>query len=192
MSRPATRAELYELDRAAMEDYGIPSERLMENAARAVVAEIEKLAPETSVTVFVGKGNNGGDGHLVAKMLSGGARRVLEHRVETHGGFYLVMPGIVVDAIFGIGLAREVEGRWRDAIEAINNSGQHVIAVDIPSGLDCDTGRPLGIAVRANLTVTFGLSKVGFENPEAATYTGKVVVAEIGYPRELLRRFETS
>jgi NAD(P)H-hydrate epimerase len=189
--RAATRAELFELDRRAMEEFGIPSERLMESAARAVVAEIESLAPGTSVTVFVGKGNNGGDGHLVAKMLAGGARRVLEHNVDRHGGFYLVMPGIVVDAIFGIGLSREVTGRWRDAIEAINASGQHVIAVDIPSGLDPDTGRPLGVAVRANTTVTFGLSKVGFDLPGAATYTGRVVVADIGYPPELLAPFES-
>lgn len=188
--RAATRAELYELDRRALEEFGVPQERLMESAARAVVAEIERLPRNTSVTVFVGRGNNGGDGHIVAKLLAGGERRVLEHQVEAHGGFYLIMPGIVVDAIFGIGLSREVTGRWREAVEAINASGQHVIAVDIPSGLDCDTGRPLGIAVRANTTVTFGLAKAGFDAPGAATYTGRVIVAEIGYPPELLKPFE--
>ncbi len=188
--RAATRTELYELDRRAMEEFGVPQERLMESAARAVVGEIEKLPGNASVTVFVGKGNNGGDGHIVAKLLAGGERRVLEHSVENHGGFYLIMPGIVVDAIFGIGLSREVTGRWREAIEAINASGQHVIAVDIPSGLDCDTGRPLGAAVRANTTVTFGLAKIGFDVPGAAAYTGRVVIADIGYPPELLSPFE--
>ncbi len=188
--RAATRRELYELDRRAMAEFGVPQERLMENAARAVAAEIEKFPREMSVTVFVGKGNNGGDGHIVAKLVAGGERRVLEHSVENHEGSFLVMPGIVVDAIFGIGLSREVTGRWRGAIEAINASGQHVIAVDIPSGLDCDTGRPLGVAVHANTTVTFGLSKVGFDAPGAATYTGHVVVAGIGYPSELLAPFE--
>jgi NAD(P)H-hydrate epimerase len=181
--KAATRAELYELDRRAIEEFGIPSATLMENAGRAVAEEIGRL-PHQDVTVFAGKGNNGGDGRIVARLLAG-ERRVLLHDVETDDDL-TILPGIVVDAIFGIGLAREVTGRWRRAIEAINASGRFVVAVDIPSGLDCDTGRPLGVAVKADLTVTFGAAKVGFGTPGAAAYTGRVAVATIGYPSELL------
>jgi NAD(P)H-hydrate epimerase len=92
---------------------------------------------------------------------------------------------LIVDAIFGTGLSRPVEGLARDVIEAINKTRHAVLAVDIPSGLDCDTGLPLGIAVKAATTVSFCGTKMGFAN--AAAYTGKVMVGDIGAPVELLR-----
>ncbi len=87
---------------------------------------------------------------------------------------------LIVDAIFGTGLSGQVRDNYLPVIAAINDSVCPVFAVDIPSGLDCDTGRPLGIAVKANITATFVAVKQGFENPESKAYTGKVVVVDIG------------
>ena len=93
---------------------------------------------------------------------------------------------LVIDAIFGTGLSGQVKGFYAEVIEEINSSDRPVLAVDIPSGLDCDTGEPLGQAVRSVATVTFVARKKGFNNPAAEDYTGEVVVADIGAPRELI------
>jgi NAD(P)H-hydrate epimerase len=92
----------------------------------------------------------------------------------------------VVDALLGTGLTRPVEGHLRTVIEAVNRAGKPVFALDLPSGLDADTGRPLGIAVRARATATFVAPKLGFDAPGAAGYTGAVSVIDIGVPRMLL------
>ena len=95
----------------------------------------------------------------------------------------------IVDALFGTGLTRPIEGLFRHVIEAMNASGKPILALDIPSGLDADSGEPLGIAVKATITATFVAPKLGFGNPTAAFYTGKVEVVEIGVPRKLLEAF---
>jgi NAD(P)H-hydrate epimerase len=87
---------------------------------------------------------------------------------------------VIVDALFGTGLSRPVRGGYARVIETINSLPARVLAVDIPSGLDCDTGRPLGAAVKATWTVTFAAVKKGFTSAGAAGYTGRVVVASIG------------
>jgi NAD(P)H-hydrate epimerase len=97
--------------------------------------------------------------------------------------------GWVVDALLGTGLTRPVEGPLRDVIEAMNRSGKPVLALDLPSGLDADTGQPQGIAVRATATVTFVAPKVGFGRPGADAYTGQVHVVDIGVPRRILEPF---
>lgn len=91
---------------------------------------------------------------------------------------------LIVDAIFGTGLSREITGLPRDVINTLNTSGRSIIAVDIPSGIDCDTGQPLGTAIRAKMTVSFCGYKSGFVN--AHDYTGEITVGDIGAPRELL------
>jgi NAD(P)H-hydrate epimerase len=95
----------------------------------------------------------------------------------------------IVDALLGTGLTRPVEGPLRDVIEAMNRSGKPVLALDLPSGLDADTGRPQGVAVRATTTVTFVAPKLGFARPGADAYTGRVYVVGIGVPRRLLEPF---
>jgi NAD(P)H-hydrate epimerase len=97
----------------------------------------------------------------------------------------------VVDALLGTGLTRPVEGTLHAAIATMNRSGKPILALDIPSGLDADSGQPLGVAVRARATATFVAPKVGFSAPGAAEFTGEVVVVEIGLPRCLLEPFET-
>jgi hydroxyethylthiazole kinase-like uncharacterized protein yjeF len=96
----------------------------------------------------------------------------------------------LVDGLLGTGLTRPVEGVLRSVVEAINRSGKPVLALDLPSGLDADTGVPLGIAVRARATATFVAPKLGFDAPGVAAYTGEVSVIDIGLPRCLLRPFE--
>lgn len=95
----------------------------------------------------------------------------------------------LVDGLFGTGLARPVEGAFALVVQAMNRSGKPVLALDIPSGLDADTGVPLGQAVRARATATFVAPKIGFGAAEALDYTGTVEVIDIGLPRQSLRRF---
>ena len=98
---------------------------------------------------------------------------------------HLRLASVVVDALFGTGLRGEVREPGRTAIELLNQARKPAVAVDIPSGLDCDTGRPLGIAVEATVTVTFARAKAGLLQPEAAGYVGRLVVADIGIPPSL-------
>jgi NAD(P)H-hydrate epimerase len=95
----------------------------------------------------------------------------------------------LVDGLFGTGLSRPVEGPMRGAIEAMNSSGKPILALDLPSGLDCDTGQPLGAAIRARVTASFVAPKLGFSQAGAAEFTGDVEVVEIGLPRCLIEAF---
>jgi NAD(P)H-hydrate epimerase len=97
--------------------------------------------------------------------------------------------GWLVDALLGTGLARPVTGTLKIVIEAMNQSGKPILAIDLPSGLDADTGQPLGIAVHATVTATFVGPKIGFLAPGASSYTGEVAVIEIGVPRRVLEPF---
>lgn len=92
---------------------------------------------------------------------------------------------VIIDAIFGIGLEREIQSPLREFIARINSLNIPVVAVDIPSGLDTDTGQPLGIAIKAKRTVTFGFPKIGFIKPSAKKYLGKLIIADIGIPNEI-------
>lgn len=91
--------------------------------------------------------------------------------------------GLIIDALFGIGIRGPLDDFYQKLIFKINRSGAPVIAVDIPSGLGADSGRPLGIAIKAHKTITFGYPKAGFKNPEAKAYVGELVIADIGLPK---------
>ena len=97
--------------------------------------------------------------------------------------------GWLVDGLLGTGLSRPVEGPLRTVIEAMNDSGKPIFALDLPSGLDADTGQPLGVAVRAAATASFVAAKLGFNAPGAAEYTGEVAIIDIGLPRRLLEPY---
>ncbi len=212
LNRDSVRA----VDRAAIDEYGIPGVVLMENAARALAVETLAMLPETAglVLIVCGSGNNGGDGWALARHLhnAGSGVRIAPLGAPRDGGdaavncricrnmnlreivpddlpAHLADCDLVVDAIFGTGLDRAVSGAAATVIESINGSGRPVLAVDVPSGLDCDTGRPLGSTIRAARTVTFVARKPAMIVEAAAAYTGEVVVADIGAPVELLERF---
>ncbi len=216
-----TRAQVREIDRRAVEEYGVPSIVLMENAGRGAAELQMRLNPERKpIVVMCGGGNNGGDGFVIARHLDNAGFLVgvwqpmhlsrlmagpsmtsdaaINEVVTRRSGIHTVTGrpealafngSWVVDALFGTGLAGSMRDPFPRIIEAINASGSPVLAVDIPSGLDCDTGEPLGVCVRATHTVTFVAPKVGFANPAAAQWLGTVHVAGIGAPRKLLEEF---
>jgi hydroxyethylthiazole kinase-like uncharacterized protein yjeF len=214
LSRDAVRA----VDQAAVSEYGMSGLVLMENASRALAAEAVRMLGEAGgkrVLIICGSGNNGGDGWALARHLhNAGAAPVVAElgtpgaetdagvnrsiclkmgvpaaSVETTAELDALLPAdLIVDAIFGTGLARAVKGFSAEAIGWINASGRPVLAVDMPSGLDCDTGEPLGIAVRADVTVSFVALKPGFLAEGARAYTGETIVGDIGVPRALAKR----
>ena len=188
---------------------GVPSLELMENAGRAVAdcvtATDQGARP---VTVLAGPGNNGGDGFVAARLLQerGATVRVLlltEHErlsgdaavmAGRYGGAVMRWSGeefdpndIVVDAVFGAGLARAVEGEVADAIVAVNRSGAHVIAVDLPSGIQGDSGAVMGAAIRADRTVPFFRRKPGHLLLPGRMHCGRITVADIGIPPTVLQ-----
>ncbi len=196
--------QMQQCDANTMDGFGIPSAVLMERASLSVVREITAVCTDSSARVLVacGVGNNGGDGIAVARLLErmGYAVTILfpgdEEKCSVecarqlgiarqYGiGITKEMPktdfDVIVDAIFGIGLTREITGNLRDIIEALNAKDGWKVAVDISSGISADTGKIMGIAFDADLTVTFGFAKVGHLLYPGAGYTGRLAVEEIG------------
>ena len=181
---------------------GIPSLVLMERAALAVRDEVLNAFPLNlqNIVVVAGSGNNGGDGLDVARLLHIAGVKVTilnvgnpdhasnEHQVQDRICQYYKIPqtsdlnvlkdaSLIVDALFGIGIDRPVEGNYATAIEAINNSDAVVVAVDMPSGINTDTGEVMGVAVNATATVTFAVNKVGLTKSAGKKHAGRVVVA---------------
>ncbi len=219
----ATAAQMRELDRKAIEERGISSLALMENAARAVADAAIRLAEESGGTpgrrraaVFCGAGNNGGDGIAATRLLREagwevravlvgrrcrmtGDAREMERRLEKKGGrledFTPTIPqleawcltaDVLVDAIFGVGLNTALEGDALTAVTMMNTCAIPVVAVDIASGVEADTGRVLGGAVEAAVTVTFTLPKIGHYVDKGALHRGRLEVADIGVPADLV------
>ncbi|MBV9462908.1 MAG: NAD(P)H-hydrate dehydratase [Verrucomicrobiae bacterium] len=180
-----TAAQMQELDRAAIREHRAAQRALMERAGQAVAREaIAFFGPgKRNLLVLAGPGNNGGDAKIAARKLKTAGWKVRVHtfpRERTLPDFS-AYDG-VIDGLLGIGLSRPVEGRLKEMIEKLNASKRRVLAVDIPSGLDADTGKPRGAAVCADLTVTFGLPKLGMVQPGAAEHVGRIHVADIGFP----------
>jgi NAD(P)H-hydrate epimerase len=211
MTTTLTRAQVREIDRRAIEEFGVPGIVLMENAGRGAAEILMRLNPERRpTTIFCGKGNNGGDGYVIARHLDihgwpirlvrtapaaelKGDAAVME-RIAAAAGIPESLPldateAWIVDALFGTGLTGPLREPYDRIVAAINASRVKVLAVDIPSGLDCDTGEPLGPCVRADHTVTFVAPKAGFANPAAKEWLGEVHVVGIGAPRRLLEQY---
>jgi len=213
--KTVTAEEMREIDRRTIEEFGIPGIILMEHAGRAVSDTAEEFVkPEAgTIVILCGSGNNGGDGLAAARHLYNhgyGVEVILIKPPENFKGDALVnyeiakklqirlttpfsgqpLPprtSFVIDAMLGTGTRGEITGSFRQAIELINASGKPVLAVDLPSGIDADTGKVLGAAVNATVTVTMGLMKKGLLAPEAKLLCGDLRVADIGLPRQLLR-----
>ncbi len=227
--RKCTREQIRELDRRAMQHYGIPGLVLMENAGRgAAYVAADRLggAAGKLAVIFCGKGNNGGDGFVIARHLHNlGAhvRLVLAFTPEAgdSAGDAAVnlaivramrMPlvigeseagledaallardaDLIVDALLGTGLAGQVRDPYLALIRLINAEDKPVLSVDIPSGLDADTGQVLRAAVRAERTATFVMPKIGFDLAEGPAHVGKLSIIDIGVPRELVEQTGTA
>lgn len=227
-----SREGVRRVDRAAIEEFGIPGIVLMEHAAIALEREaIRLLAGRAGAALLLcGSGNNGGDGLALARLLSNAGWRVHvalaadESRVGGDAGINLRIvramgapmtlvgdrperaldaivaregpPALIVDALLGTGADRPLEARMAAQVEWINarraaDFALRVLAADIPTGLDCDSGAPIGNGpvVRADVTVTFCGLKLGFLNLASREWTGEVVVGDIGAPRAILERF---
>jgi ADP-dependent NAD(P)H-hydrate dehydratase / NAD(P)H-hydrate epimerase len=191
-------------DRWAIEERGVPSLELMEAAGRALAEAVAGLAPQGPVRIVCGKGNNGGDGFVAARLLgemgfevevlllwpaeelrgdaSANLERVEGELVEGDLGDRLAGSGAVVDAIFGTGFEGAPRPPALAAIEAINGCGAPVVACDIASGVDASSGEVEGTAVEADLTVTFHAPKLGQRVAPGKWHTGELRVAPIGIP----------
>ena len=215
-----TAQQMRELDRKAIEERGIPSLTLMENAGRAAAGAAVRLTQGSDhrpIVIICGRGNNGGDGLVAARHLAQLGRRVQVflaaarqeltgdpaanlHRLEEAGIVVTEVSdlepvvraccgaSLVLDALLGTGLSGKVRGLPGKLIEALNDCGARVLAVDVPSGLDADSGEPLGLAVRAAETVTMGLPKIGLFLYPGMDYAGRVTVADIGFPADLVEQ----
>jgi NAD(P)H-hydrate epimerase len=235
-----SRDEVREIDRRAIEEFGVPGIVLMENAGRGCAELLASLNPERKpVVILCGPGNNGGDGFVIARhldnhgfrvrlysdafpMFSANSERVLlgysgldkltpvsgvNLQILSRSGIEVFPIGNqslssgaesslsdillqkdcwVVDALFGTGLSRPLTSPYVELASIVNGSSNSVLAIDIPSGLDCDTGEPHGPTIRAVHTATFVAHKRGYLNPESQKWTGEVHVIDIGAPRVLV------
>ena len=240
--KTVTVRQMREIDRKAIEEYGIPSIALMENAGRRVANEAARLLPSGrngAVAIFCGKGNNGGDGFVAARhLINRGikARVYLVGKGEevhpvrnfvSHSGKNGIFNGakgdalinlnvllkmnrkmeplsaqehlrkaekkiarsdLLIDAILGTGTRGKIKGFLKELIDFLNETGKPILSVDVPSGLDADTGRVLGSCLKAGKTVSFAFAKKGFFLCDGPDYTGEVVVADIGIPEIRQRR----
>ncbi len=217
-----TAAEMQEMDRQTIENHGIPGLELMENAGRgATQALLDQFGDKVKagVGVICGKGNNGGDGFVIARCLAekgikvgvyllartaavkGDAAANLKRLSELNVAANEIPDedtflktrsswsscGLIVDAILGTGLTSEVKGLFKTVINFINSTGIAVFAVDIPSGLNSDTGQPCGSCIRAHGTATFALAKVGHFTHPGAEYSGKLSIIDIGIPQSVVQ-----
>ena len=206
-----TNEQIRELDRIAIQEHGIVGFELMNRAGEAVFEYIIHQCPDAkTIAVFCGSGNNAGDGYIVAhllldaglavcvysvaepEMLKGDALTAYRRYVAAQGLVVLfsaeqdLQVDVIVDALLGSGLARPVTGIYAQAIEIINQSRAFVVAVDIPSGLNANTGNVIGVAVQANATVTFIALHQGLLTGQAVDYCGAIMYASLDVPDEVL------
>lgn len=208
-----TRLQAREADAAAIKELGIPSIVLMENAGRGVAQLMHQLGVDGRVLICAGKGNNGGDGFVIARHLAilgcdvrtllfgdpddlrGDALTNYQILVNAGQALDVIFPSAmgeldltsqkvdwVVDALLGTGTQGEIREPYLTIIRQINDCRAKKMAIDLPSGMDCDTGQPLGTCVRADHTATFIVPKIGFQQPGAEQWTGSVHTVSIGIP----------
>ncbi len=201
-----TSQEMKQYDKNTIEYLGIPGPVLMERAALAaedfLKERFDAVKERTKVLIFAGMGNNGGDGLALARLLAAdgytvavrltgdpgkttdqwnGQWRSLQHfPVKTDSNTTADEYNVIVDALFGVGLSRPVEGIYADAVKEMNAAKGFKLALDVPSGICSDTGRVLGCAFRADATITFGFCKRGLVMYPGADYAGQIRIANVG------------
>lgn len=219
MNLVLTRAEVRRLDEIAIRDFGVPGIVLMENAGRGAADVMVKLGIQRRVVVWCGKGNNGGDGFVLARHLALQGHevhvRLFAQPEELRGDAAIALRMLsacnatvatsdpaqltstfedelrqadwVVDGLFGTGFQGLIRAPWDQVIAAMNAHAKRILALDLPSGLDADTGKADGMVVRATHTVTFAATKPGLLVEKAKPYVGEVHLVGIGVdPRRLL------
>ncbi len=217
-----TAAEMREMDRKTIEEFGLPGQVLMENAGVKALAMLLDLFPDIhskKICILAGRGNNGGDALVMARYLMNRGEQVtivvLTSREKVKGDaltnlilletlcrkkeeqhlFFLpdsesfekcrstiCRHDLFVDGLLGTGLNTPVRGFFKEVITAVNATGCPIFSLDIPSGLDADTGMPLGVCINARATATFGFAKAGHFLGDGRTFTGHLEVMDIGIP----------
>ncbi|TAH68477.1 MAG: NAD(P)H-hydrate dehydratase [Anaerolineaceae bacterium] len=197
------------IDRYTMEVIKVPPLLLMERAAMEIAAKVKQvIKKEDRILVVCGPGNNGGDGvaagrilylqgYQVAILLTFQKEKCSEQMktqltmaenlgisIDNSNKFYEY--NIIIDALFGIGLSKPIEGSLAELIKEINEGNHRVFSVDIPSGISADTGKVMNVAIKADYTITFGYMKQGLLLHPGADYAGLITVADIGFPGEAL------
>lgn len=201
------------LDKLASEKYGIPVSELMENAGKSIFNEIKESFFDNKFAVFCGKGNNGGDGFVVARLLKNDGLEVKVYLAcdETELGNIskiafdklkkakveilkitddIDKDAVIIDALLGISVSCAPRGNIKTAIDRIVSLNNTVISIDIPSGLSADDGKALGSVVKADYTYTLALDKVGLNVYLGNTFCGQKRVLDIGIPKEALAELE--
>ncbi|MFV0341269.1 MAG: NAD(P)H-hydrate dehydratase [Anaerocolumna sp.] len=202
--------QMKQIDSHTIEKVGIPGIVLMERAALAVCQVVMQMVSDTEpVLIVCGTGNNGADGIAVARLLTLKGYKVdifIAGDIEKSTSLFLQQYTIaknlgisinnkleadeytiIVDAIFGVGLNRTLDQYYVDLIDSINAAGKKIVSVDIPSGLSADTGRAMGGVIKAFITVTFGFLKMGQILYPGCDFSGKVELADIGFPEISLK-----
>ncbi len=218
-----TASEMRHIDEDTINNIGIPGIVLMENAGLSVVNAIERNFHKSSigkVSIFVGKGNNGGDGLVIARHLKNKGYDVKIYLLSSSDKFQgdalinlqivqnmmglsietilseseleyhkksITNSNLLIDAIFGTGLTGPIRDIPAKVIDFLNDTGLPIVAVDLPSGLDSDTGKVEGSCIRATLTVTMGLPKRGLLLYPGANFVGKLEIADIGIPSDVIK-----
>ena len=205
-----TASQVRELDRQTIEEHGIPGLELMERAGSAACEVLHNIWPDAwRIVIVCGTGNNGGDGYVMARLaqhndkkvvllqvgdhdnLQGDAKSCAEMSLNagvTHDPFsasFLDKADLIIDAMLGTGLDRDVEGQYLDAITAINQAKAPVLSIDIPSGLNADTGQVMGAAIEAHATISFIGVKQGLLTGDGPAYSGNVYFNDLDVPDEV-------
>ncbi len=207
ISQPVhTVAQSQQLERLIIREFGISSYDLMCRAGYSAFVRFQQRWPQcTQIAILCGNGNNGGDGYVFAAAALRAKLKVCVYRQSApkteqackafdhyvaHGGevsgladFAVTDPNeVIIDGLFGIGLTRQIEGQLKRAIESINKSENCVLSLDVPSGVNADTGLEMGCAVKADLTVTFISVKAGLLLPQGKHNCGDVVLETLETP----------
>jgi len=214
--KTAFASQMREMDRKAIKEYHIPGIELMEKASRTVFNRAVNILEEKkyiSVTVVCGTGNNGGDGFAVARMIdtagydvkiitAGNTEKIKgdaltnyvrakDMGIEISADLNMLNNcDLIIDAIFGTGFKGAPREEFAETIEKINSAGKYVLSIDIPSGINADNGNVEGVCVKADETVTFVMPKTGMLLYPAAECCGKIIVTDIGIPREIIENHD--
>lgn len=212
-----TAASVRELDRLTIEEFDVPGYELMQRAAQSVYQQLVQHYPQAkSLLVLCGAGNNAGDGYGIARLaiadgkcvqvltlvpterLKGDAATAAKDylaqggQIEDYSTAKIKSPDVIVDALLGTGLDRDVGGIWAECIQSINQLSKPIIAVDIPSGLHADTGKVMGHAINADITVSFIGRKQGLATGQAKSCAGQVYFDNLEVPEQVYERVAAS
>jgi len=206
-----SRKQAKELDTLTIDQYGISGKILMGNAGKKVAEKAMEILSEIhdpSILVLCGKGNNGGDGFAAAQILNNNKYNVRVHslscfesikddsmyfleqcqinQITITDGYTLPIPNsfdLIIDGIFGTGFKNEIREQFLECFHWVNKSNAQILSIDLPSGLDCNSGIAQPTAIKADQTITFGAPKLGLFFRQGKEFSGKITIGEIGFPR---------